>query len=98
MVFGLPLPVGVTSDAEYADFELSGDISPSEFSSRLNAELPNGIHITDAGLKTAKNNYHELCFIVIQKTKKKQNYHHSWYRRFDCRVDMCDIYFLLGKR
>jgi len=48
MVFGLPLSVGVTSESEYADFELENDIEPGEFTQRLNPNLPEGIRIVDA--------------------------------------------------
>lgn len=56
MVFGLPLSVGVTSEAEYADFELSQEFSPSEFQDRLNQGLPGGIRITEAGVRKSKGN------------------------------------------
>lgn len=51
MVFGLPLPVGVTSEAEYADFELSEEgIAPRDFMEGLNRELPVGLKIIDAAV------------------------------------------------
>ena len=56
MVFGLPLPVGVTSEAEYADFELSEPMDPRTFLQKLNAQLPRGIEIAEAGVKTVKTN------------------------------------------
>ncbi len=56
MVFGLPLSVGVTSEAEYADFELSENMEPEEFIARMNRELPEGIVISEAVVKTAKGN------------------------------------------
>ncbi len=56
MVFGLPLSVGVTSEAEYADFELVQAVSPAEFIERLNAGLPGGIRITEAAAGKAKGN------------------------------------------
>lgn len=56
MVFGLPLSVGVTSEAEYADFELAEDTEPSEFIGRMNRELPEGIEIKAAVVKSAKGN------------------------------------------
>lgn len=56
MVFGLPLPVGVTSEAEYGDFELSEHLEVSEFVRRLNEQLPDGIKIVDAQRKRAKGN------------------------------------------
>lgn len=56
MVFGLPLSVGVTSDGEYADFELVRQMEPGEFMTALNASLPEGIRITAAGVKKIKAN------------------------------------------
>lgn len=56
MVFGLPLSVGVTSEAEYADFELSQEVSPSEFIKRLNGELPGGIRIMEAVVRNSREN------------------------------------------
>jgi len=56
MVFGLPLSVGVTSECEYADFELSEQIEPAEFIKGLNKELPMGIEATEAAVKTSKSN------------------------------------------
>lgn len=56
MVFGLPLSVGVTSEAEYADFELDEEIKPLEFMSRMNEELPCGISIIQAEEKYIKDN------------------------------------------
>lgn len=48
MIFGLPLSVGVTSDAEYVDFELAREIKLEEFTAVLNSQLPRGIKIIDA--------------------------------------------------
>lgn len=56
MVFGLPLSVGVTSEAEYGDFELSADMDPGEFSGRLNQQLPKGLKIIGAKRKCTKSN------------------------------------------
>lgn len=56
MVFGLPLSVGVTSESEYADFELLYPMEPSEFSKLYNGNLPEGLKITDAMNKTTKSN------------------------------------------
>lgn len=56
MVFGLPLSVGVTSESEYADFELETQIDTGEFIERLNRELPAGIRIIDAKHKYTKTN------------------------------------------
>lgn len=56
MVFGLPLSVGVTSDSEYADFELAQEIKPEQFMQALNESLPEAIRVTDAAEKFTKGN------------------------------------------
>lgn len=56
MVFGLPLSVGMTSDCEYADFELVNETEPEMFMQRLNAALPEGIRVTAAALNDSKKN------------------------------------------
>ncbi len=56
IVFGLPLSVGVTSDAEYVDFELSEEMEPSEFVDILNKQLPEGLKLSDAKVRTTKSN------------------------------------------
>jgi radical SAM-linked protein len=58
MVFGLPLQVGVTSDAEYADFEFGEDakVTPEEFMNSLNKVLPDGITVKAAARMSTKSN------------------------------------------
>lgn len=56
MVFGLPLSVGVTSEAEYADFELDELMEPEEFIKRMNGSLPEGFSVIRAEVRQAKNN------------------------------------------
>lgn len=56
MVFGLPLSVGVTSEAEYADFELSVDVEPEKFAKILNENLPAGLKIEEANYLHGKSN------------------------------------------
>lgn len=57
MVFGLPLSVGVTSEAEYGDFDITDDELPvHEFVERLNAQLPQGIEILSAKKRLTKQN------------------------------------------
>lgn len=56
IVFGLPLSVGVTSDAEYVDFELSEDVEADKFVEVLNNNMPEGIDILEAKLRTSKSN------------------------------------------
>ena len=56
MVFGLPLSVGVTSESEYADFELAQEVKPEQFMEALNGSLPNAIRIIGAKEKYIKTN------------------------------------------
>ena len=56
MVFGLPLSVGVTSESEYADFEITCEMDPQEFSQKLNQNLPEGIRISASNKKQTKAN------------------------------------------
>jgi len=56
MVFGLPLSVGVTSEAEYADFEFSIDLNLEEFIVNLNNQLPYGLKLLEAKEKNNKVN------------------------------------------
>ncbi|MCH5278483.1 MAG: DUF2344 domain-containing protein [Christensenellaceae bacterium] len=46
--FATALSVGYTSDGEYFDVQLSEDMMPDEFASRVNDVLPKGIRIVDA--------------------------------------------------
>jgi len=46
--FGPALPVGTTSDAEYVDFYLDGEISAAEFARRLKPQLPPGLSLVEA--------------------------------------------------
>ena len=43
MVFGAPLSLGFTSEAEYADFSFTRDYEPAEVKSKLNDTLPEGL-------------------------------------------------------
>lgn len=56
IVFGLPLSVGVTSDAEYVDFEISEDMEPSTFVENLNKQLPKGLRLDEAKVRISKSN------------------------------------------
>lgn len=47
-VFGMPLPVGVTSEAEYVDIKLYEKISNTEFKTRLNDALPPAVRIMES--------------------------------------------------
>lgn len=56
LVFGLPLPVGVTSDAEYADIGFEQEIEPEVVKKMLNLSLPKGLKIIEACPKKEKSN------------------------------------------
>ncbi|MCX7842163.1 MAG: TIGR03936 family radical SAM-associated protein [Clostridia bacterium] len=56
IVFGLPLSVGVTSEAEYADIELSERMEAEDFILKLNMSLPRGLYITEVAYRTTKSN------------------------------------------
>lgn len=56
MVFGLPLSVGVTSEAEYADFDLAADMTPGLFTEMLNGSLPSGLRMTGAEYLNTRSN------------------------------------------
>ena len=45
LTFALPLSLGQSSDCEYMDIRIEGDITDSEIMDRLNAALPEGIKI-----------------------------------------------------
>lgn len=76
MVFGLPLSVGVTSDSEYGDFEITDDqLSTNEFMDRLNAQLPLGLEVLAAKKKESKQNIMATIaaseYVVIVGTKSE---------------------------
>ncbi|HOL84740.1 MAG TPA: TIGR03936 family radical SAM-associated protein [Thermoclostridium caenicola] len=48
IVFGLPIAVGLTSSAEYADIEFDEEMTPESFISRINQSLPEGIEVMEA--------------------------------------------------
>ena len=56
IVFGLPLSVGVTSEAEYADFETTDSIDPIVFKDTLNRYSPLGVRIVEAAERNSKSN------------------------------------------
>lgn len=47
--FAAPLSVGVTSDCEYFDMELSGEMEPSEILQRFNESMVEGFRVLHAG-------------------------------------------------
>lgn len=56
MVFGAPLSLGFTSDAEYADFSFSKDYMPNFIAEELNKTLPAGLLVEASGIRNIKTN------------------------------------------
>lgn len=56
LVFGLPLSVGITSEAEYMDIELTEEIEKETFLARINESLPEGLECLEAEYFGQKNN------------------------------------------
>jgi len=56
LVFGLPMSIGLTSEAEYADIELEEELSLQDFISRMNEGLPRGIRVLEAVEQKNKGN------------------------------------------
>ena len=48
LVFGLPMSIGLTSESEFADIELSEIMEPREFIAQLNKGLPEGLKVEEA--------------------------------------------------
>lgn len=48
LTFALPLSLGQSSDCEYMDIRIEGDITDEEIMNRLNAVLPEGVKILSA--------------------------------------------------
>ena len=48
ITFGPPIPLGIESQAEYADISIMGDISPDDFISTMNDKLEEKIIISAA--------------------------------------------------
>jgi len=48
MVFGLPLSVGVSSESEYMDIELTEEVDKDLFLSKINEALPEGLKCLEA--------------------------------------------------
>lgn len=56
MVFGAPLSLGYTSEAEYADFTFAKDYRPVDVLKKMEKVLPVGLKIIDAGIRSNKKN------------------------------------------
>lgn len=48
MAFANPLSLGMTSLAEYGDFEFAGEVEPQEIIDKLNSVLPDGVKVLAA--------------------------------------------------
>ena len=48
LVFGLPMSIGLSSEAEYADIETDRPVPPDTFIRTLNAHLPPGMRVLEA--------------------------------------------------
>lgn len=56
LVFGLPMSIGLTSESEFADIELSEDMEPEEFITQINKGLPEGLKVEEAVSQNTKDN------------------------------------------
>lgn len=56
IVFAQPMPLGLTSDGEFADVELLASMSAVDFMTLMNASLPPGIQLVDAKVKSSPSN------------------------------------------
>ncbi len=53
-VFGMPIPVGTTSEAEYVDITLTEEMEPVHILAALNSALPQGVRVLEADLLPEK--------------------------------------------
>lgn len=51
LIFGSPLPVGVTSDAEYADIFFEEDYTEKDIMTTLKPFIPDGFDLLDCGIR-----------------------------------------------
>lgn len=67
LTFALPLSLGQSSDCEYMDIRIEGDITDEEIMNRLNAVLPEGVKIlsVSAPLYDAKEIEKALYFVKL---------------------------------
>ncbi len=56
LVFGLPMSIGLTSESEFADIELSEDMEPQEFITQINKGLPEGLKVEEAVSRNTRDN------------------------------------------
>ena len=67
LTFALPLSLGQSSDCEYMDIRIEGDITDEEILNRLNAVLPEGVKIlsVSAPVYDAKEIEKALYFVKL---------------------------------
>jgi len=56
IVFAQPMPLGLTSEGEFADVELVEQIDTADFIQRINSSLPVGINVIESRVKTVRSN------------------------------------------
>jgi len=56
IVFAQPMPLGLTSEGEFVDVELAGQIDIADFIRRINSSLPSGVKVIEAKMKTGRSN------------------------------------------
>ena len=56
IAFALPLPLGQSSESEFMDIRVTGDITNDEIVSRLRAVMPQGVEIVSAGESVHSSN------------------------------------------
>lgn len=56
IIFGQPMPLGLTSEGEFADVELLEEMEPQRFLEIMNRSLPPGIQLLNAKVKRSNAN------------------------------------------
>ncbi len=64
--YGIPLPLGITSEAEYADFEINGWIKPDNLKEKLNSKLPPALKILEAKIIGTKEGSLMACTEAVE--------------------------------
>lgn len=66
IAFALPLSLGQSSDCEYMDIRIEGDMTDREIVDRLNAVLPDGVKILGAGAPVFDSNNIEKSMYFLK--------------------------------
>ena len=69
LTFALPLSVGYTSECEILELVMAEEISPDEVMDRLNAVLPEGVHITEAHEGKSRMKALDVALYVVYPEK-----------------------------